>query len=602
MLPAAIGGSSLCGRQERPGGRARSVVAVAVAMAALLAGLLSPANSQAASEPAAAPDPADAAATLAYLRAGYQLEQSILRNAAASRSAAASVSEQLGHECPGVLSGAPDEEEGPPPSAATTPPRARGERKRTELQLQTIDEELRVAFEASAYKPDVAATESYAEQVSKLSWSNPTIAPLAQFEAAGSKEAVSPPTANVCADMKTWAQSGYHVLATASREFEAEQAARFQAVRPEGSLGVLLKPYERSTARALIRKTATLHVKVTKAFAGLSTTFSRLRRALGVPQSLFEARAQEPEAGHGSTDDGATFVVRSAPRAASSHACLAVSVTTERTSATSNSIGFGTSVCLSGDADRHPSTGCTNGIDSITAAVPASVRTVRLRLSNGRTITSKVVQVPRRDGGPGGVYVQDVRGYTTFPVSLTELNVSGGVVLVVKLRATRCRKESPTEGPTFVNLVSGLTPEGESFTIEGTVVHFGHDQTSFGVSVNLGAGPQDTGEGEIRQGKPKAYASSLAVQCQPHQAAIVYGILSAPGDSVLARTSEGLVPLTSVVLASDLHAEGPLVYGVFSKVPLELVVRNSDGSTVYSESLVARANEETEFCAGYTEA
>ena len=74
------------------------------------------------------------------------------------------------------------------------------------------------------------------------------------------------------------------------------------------------------------------------------------------------------------------------------------------------------------------------------------------------------------------------------------------------------------------------------------------------------------------------------------------------GDSVLARTSEGLVPLTTVPIAAELNAREPLVYGVFSTVPQELVVRNSEGSTLYTESLAMRADEEAEFCAGYEEA
>jgi hypothetical protein len=35
--------------------------------------------------------------------------------------------------------------------------------------------------------------------------------------------------------------------------------------------------------------------------------------------------------------------------------------------------------------------------------------------------------------------------------------------------------------------------------------------------------------------------------------------------------------------------------------PSELVVRRSDGTTVYAESLAAKATEETEFCEGYAE-
>jgi hypothetical protein len=44
-----------------------------------------------------------------------------------------------------------------------------------------------------------------------------------------------------------------------------------------------------------------------------------------------------------------------------------------------------------------------------------------------------------------------------------------------------------------------------------------------------------------------------------------------------------------------------LLYGVFRAVPSELIVRRSDGTTLYTESLSAKAREETEFCEGYAE-
>ncbi len=53
---------------------------------------------------------------------------------------------------------------------------------------------------------------------------------------------------------------------------------------------------------------------------------------------------------------------------------------------------------------------------------------MRLRLSNGRRITSRVAFVPASFGGPAGFYYQSVRGPTPFPVSLTEFEAGGKVV------------------------------------------------------------------------------------------------------------------------------------------------------------------------------
>ena len=43
------------------------------------------------------------------------------------------------------------------------------------------------------------------------------------------------------------------------------------------------------------------------------------------------------------------------------------------------------------------------------------------------------------------------------------------------------------------------------------------------------------------------------------------------------------------------------MYGVFSTLPSELVVLGGNGTTLYTESLVAKGNEEAEYCGGYAE-
>jgi hypothetical protein len=552
---------------------------------------------------AAATSP-DTAATYAYLQAGLQLDQAILRNAAASRSAVATLAERVGHECHGVLAGAPDEE-AKPPSRGSLTPRARGERQRSELQMVTIEQELRLTTDAALYQPDQAAIEAWAEQTAPLSWSDPQIAPLARFDASKIEEAFAPPVADVCVDMQSWAQSGYHRLSSASLQFEAAQRARNKVFGPRGSIDSLLKAYEGPPERALIRETQTLRPKILKALDDALHAAESLRRQLGLPEGNAEESEKEPVLGHGKTRAGTTFIVREeAPRPQRDSSCehsVSIEIEEQRKGHEGFSSSSGSSTCMGAHSERRLSSGCSGEVESIETAVPASVRTVRLQLSNGQTITSHVIRVPRRYGGPGGIYVQAVRGYSPSPVSLTELDARGKVVGVLKIRHLHCRKEPSAKGPTFVSLASGHTPSGEPFTIEGVVFQFGRNQTNF--SLTLNAGRRSAGdETEAGNVESNAFRRSLGMECPPREFAIVYGILAAPGAAVLARTPEGLVPLTEVPIAADLHSGGPLVYGVFPTLPSELIVRTSNGATLYSESLAAKDKEETEFCEGYTEA
>jgi hypothetical protein len=67
------------------------------------------------------------------------------------------------------------------------------------------------------------------------------------------------------------------------------------------------------------------------------------------------------------------------------------------------------------------------------------------------------------------------------------------------------------------------------------------------------------------------------------------------------QPAAGAVALNVSPVEPRLHAKGPLVYGVFSALPSELTVLESNGATVYTENLQAKAAEAAQFCEGYAE-
>jgi hypothetical protein len=254
-------------------------------------------------------------------------------------------------------------------------------------------------------------------------------------------------------------------------------------------------------------------------------------------------------------------------------------------------------ICLSSPQYRHPAVFCEVGIETIQTAVPASVNSARLVLANGRTIQSRVIRVPQRDGGPAGIYAQELRGSTSHAVSLVELNAGGDVVLALHLPRYRCvkpRGQSETGLPTSTELATGHTPEGEPFAIHS----YGTFNGQPSLSVDIGLDPE---LGEPAFDATKVFPWSLSIGCVPHPYAIFYAILRPPGESVTARTPQGVVALSVVPLEPRLHAKGPLVYGVFSALPSELTVLGANGSTVYTEHLQAKAAEAAQFCEGYAE-
>jgi hypothetical protein len=387
----------------------------------------------------------------------------------------------------------------------------------------------------------------------------------------------------------------------AGRVFEASHAARRNSAQTEErTLGTLLKPYENASDRVLIRKTNAIETRfVARAVAGVGAVL-RLDRVVGFPKVGGEEPKQIP-VGRGSTAAGTRFQVSTGSRlfgAGGCHRSAAVSYTRPGAPEVLIEGGPNNPVCLSSPRYRHPALFCEEGIETIQTAVPASVRSVRLMLADGRTIESRVVRVPRGDGGPAGIYAQEISGSTSHAVSLVELNTGTVVVLSVKLPRYRCVKsrKEPEGLLTSTELASGRTPEGETFTISA----FGSLNGEPFLSVDSGVNPEFN-EPPIGRDAGKVFPWSLAIGCTPHPYAILYGILVSPGESVVAQTSQGAIPLNVVPVEPRVQAKGPLVYGVFSALPSVLTVLGANGSTVYTENLQAKATEAEQFCEGYAE-
>jgi hypothetical protein len=574
-------------RNRRLGGwRGRAGVLLFLACAALCC-----------SAPAVAASNSDAQATHAYLVAQYRLATALWHEAASVRGAERAAAAQIARECRGVVSGMPQERSLP----FSDLPRVRGENARLSQQKQTIEDEMVAAVWRPGDSLDRPAEEAYAGEVRPLSWSNPAIASALLAATAARLEALSAPAPSFCADARGWAQSGYRALSVASREFEASQAARRNSHREwKRSVEALLKPYENASDRALIRQTEAVEHKSTANFVAAVRRVFSLARIVGFPHTRTEER-KPIILGHGRTAAGTYFEVRSKAGLLALASCRrSATVAYSRLGASELMIvsGPNSPICLSTPHFRHPAHFCEVGIETIQTAVPTSVRTVRLLLADGRTIESRVARIPRRNGGPIGVYAQQIRGSTSHAVALVELNADKEVVLTVKLPPYRCvkpRKEQEGILPT-TKLANGRTPDGEPFAIST----FGSFNGKPILTVDAGVDPE-LNEIESPPQAPKAFPWLLSIGCAPHPYAILYGILARPGKSVVAQTPQGADRLNSVPIEPRLHAKGPLVYGVFSALPSQLTVLGADGSTIYTENLQAKATEAAQFCEGYAE-
>jgi hypothetical protein len=545
----------------------------------------------------------DRTATHKLLKADYELVKANLARDGAAEAAVDQAAKALGHECKGALRGVPDgsmieEEDGPSESPPRLSGRTQGEHARSELEKQTIDLEIDETILAAGDRVLRGPDDAYIATADRLTWSDPTITALIHQKVTRlRKDLLGPPVA-ACAEMRAWAASGFHRLPPGSRrQEEAEQAQSKQVV--EGNLEMLLRPYEGLAEQAILRRTRALEEKLSekeRADEVESGAVYHMDLALGEKVSHAAKQQFAPVIAEGRTHAGTTFVIRANVGKSLEGSCRR-EVQVEVSERHGES---GVGVCLGERAHPQPSSSCSGPVETIQFATPSDVRRVRVRLSDGQTVTVSVVQIPAKDRGPAGVFIDAFRGYKPYPVSAQELSSDGSVLRTLHLTGVRCRKESASEAPGSpqdVNLATVMAPSGEPLYIEG-FLHSFRGRTSFFLAPSRGVHNSEASE---EHGKQKQFQWDFSTECAPHPYSLLYGILLPPGASVLARTPAGLTPLTKVELAAPVHAEGPLFYGIYTSPPTEIVVERSEGTVLYTENLAHKAAEETEFCEGYAE-
>jgi hypothetical protein len=578
----------------------------------------------------------NAAATHAYLLATNSFAETELSNLTQDTAAREAMSAQISSECSGTLTNAPPHEEvfgfglvGPRQQARPSA-RAEGERRRQSRQLGDLKLELSFALADSRTEPDREAMVALIHALTPLKWSDPKITFLLHLNVEVVNQELDVPTSPVCADMKSWVASGYETLTPISREIASRSEGllkqSFEAIAI-GQTGVQpfpgnLAPYENAADRTLARHLKALTAQLRKRRDGKTTILKRLEAAVGLPAAKIpkiKLPAKKPVVvARGRTAAGGSFVAR-AERHSSRVCALFVSFSEPSRPAGGGLLeilnGGGTARCLS-KSHVHPEQAvhCNSGLLTIEANLLPATRSVRLLLSDNHTITSPAIRVPASLGGPAGLYYQVVRGPSPIPVSLTELDEQGRTVAILKLPAVvECsRNLVKYVAGGIVSLAHGSLPQGPTFTIRGERYReLGHVHFELKLEASneqlFGGGGEGGGllslrleEGSRPPGK-QPFQPQTSNGCEPQPYVIIYGLLKAPGDTVLARVAGGLVSLSKVAIPAHLHAGGVLAYGAFSPIPTELVIRDGRGRTIDTRDLSEAAKSNAETCEGEAE-
>jgi hypothetical protein len=408
------------------------------------------------------------------------------------------------------------------------------------------------------------------------------------------------------------------------------------------SLNALL-PDQNASDRALARRSQTLTAELHSSSVTEKSTLRDLETTVGLPapkpvKKLLPPFKKPPVVARGRTAAGGKFVVRAERRSRRPDAIgCSVFVTIEEPSRPREGLlellssSGSTSRCLSGShVAPEPAVHCSSGLLIVEVSLLPATRSVRLLLSNQRTLTSPAIRVPTGRTGPAGLYYQLLRGPSPIPVSLSELDAQGSTLTVLKLPAVvECTKnpikyvhdgivrvvhESPPQIPAFTIRAERYSDLGTAyFELKAEV----SDQRLFSAGGENGSLFGSEPEPETESGSPPGvlghaihlgglaeggkFAPHTSDGCEPEPYAIVYGLLKASRDTVLAQVSGKLLPLRKVAIPARLHAGGVLAYGAFSPLPSELLVRTPSGKIIASENQSKAAQADTETCEGEAE-
>jgi len=574
--------------------------------------------------------PQDSTATREYLQARYALAQAVIENLPAQRALVQALAAQIAGECPGALTAAP--RLGAPESSNSTSsasPSSAGwarkfaERRRQEEQSNDLAGELDQAFAVTAVTADRRAVQVFIDTVKPLRWSEPAVTQQLMTELRAGEETLRRTVPDVCQDMRAWAASGFKTLPTSTKAWVSERDAHDTVAERSVSrysvpLTSVLVRYENAEDKTIITKTKQLTQDYQAAAPPLAGIVESVTKVLGFAQGADTTKAARETTSstvltRGRTAAGERLVAKLERKRTSadnieSGCSLELSIETSDGGGDGrvSTGGSGFTTCVSRTAETYrPSVNCSAGTLSVTVNTPSSVSRVRLRLSNGKQIGSRVIFVPRKLGGPYGMYYQVVRGPSPIPVSLVELNRHGKIVRSVSLpHIVECTKDPLKYFPGGRRALARATvPGGPMFTIVGEHYRFlGHSYFELKLELDE-AGLNSSANNFYRSSEPvrSKLKWNSEMTCTPHPSLIIYSVLKNPRDAVLVRYSDQLAELRRVRIPAGMHAGGVLVYTAPPALPTELVLRGANGRTIASESLERLATETQETCEGEEE-
>lgn len=147
---------------------------------------------------------------------------------------------------------------------------------------------------------------------------------------------------------------------------------------------------------------------------------------------------------------------------------------------------------------------------------------------------------------------------------------------------------SPIRWIAVRQLAHGRLPGRQTFTITGERYRFqGRVYVTLAISIDRpGEPPGGGGGGSFNPSQtPGVLAYTAIVECAPQPYAVVFGLLRAPSDIVVARVGNSRTVVHHVSIPAVLGAHGVLAYARLAGPPSEVTVQRPDGTRLLGDKL-----------------
>jgi hypothetical protein len=227
---------------------------------------------------------------------------------------------------------------------------------------------------------------------------------------------------------------------------------------------------------------------------------------------------------------------------------------------------------------------CLLGSVVIHMRVSEATHSVRLTMSDGNTVTSSVMVVSQRLGGPATLYYQVVRGAAAIPTALTELDRRNQPLSTVRVpKVIGCSKQSVkhlSDGEGV--LAKEVGPGGTEFTITAKDEPSRTEYGSLRMTSTQSGNTTTIGFGALRLAPPLEW--EIVHICKPYPYAVVYGLLPVR-DMAFVGSGHKYNALSRVAIPSSVRPRTVLLFGIVRGAPSSLIVRTDAGKTLVTQNI-----------------